>query len=92
MALHTSPVLLARPGDAVRALLADEHLAGVDHDALARRACRASVMAGDRMKDEEAVHQLTALMACENPFTCPHGRPVFVELRSSFLDRQFMRT
>jgi DNA mismatch repair ATPase MutL len=49
-------------------------------------------MAGDRMAAGEAVHQLAALMACEDPFTCPHGRPVFVELKTSFFDRHFLRT
>ncbi len=92
IALHTAPVLLARPEDAARALLSDEPFPLSDHDALARRACRASVMAGDRMQDTEALHQVRALMACANPFTCPHGRPVFIELRASFLDRHFMRT
>ncbi len=92
VAVHTVPVLLRSPEQAVRALLADGQGPSVDHDALARRACRASVMAGDVMQQQEAVHQLKALMGCADPFTCPHGRPVFVELRSSFLDRQFLRT
>jgi len=38
------------------------------------------------------VHQMKELMACQDPMTCPHGRPVFVELKESFLDRQFLRT
>ncbi|MFH0753872.1 MAG: hypothetical protein V2A70_04840, partial [Candidatus Omnitrophota bacterium] len=92
VAIHAAPVVLAAPEQALRALLADEQVACVDHDTLARRACRASVMAGDPMQGMEAVHQLKTLMACADPFTCPHGRPVFVELRTSFLDRQFLRT
>ncbi|MEI8012363.1 MAG: DNA mismatch repair endonuclease MutL [Candidatus Omnitrophota bacterium] len=92
MAIHTVPVLLSRPESAARALLSDDPALSSDQDALARRACRASVMAGDRMREAEALHQIQALMRCENPFTCPHGRPVFIELRTSFLDRQFMRT
>jgi DNA mismatch repair protein MutL len=77
----------------VRALLADDDLGAPGNtDVLARRACRASVMAGDRMKAEESVHQLKHLMACDDPFTCPHGRPVFVELKTSFFDRHFLRT
>ncbi|MBF0331800.1 MAG: DNA mismatch repair endonuclease MutL [Candidatus Omnitrophica bacterium] len=92
VAVHSVPVVLPSPELAVRALLADEQVAHTDHDTLARRACRASVMTGDVMQGQEAVYQLKTLMGCADPFTCPHGRPVFVELRSSFLDRQFLRT
>jgi DNA mismatch repair ATPase MutL len=96
IALHTSPSVLSDPAYVARALLADDASGTpgvrVDTDVLARRACRASVMSGDRMKAEEAVHQLKHLMACDDPFTCPHGRPVFVELKTSFFDRHFLRT
>jgi DNA mismatch repair protein MutL len=95
VALHAAPSVLSDPAQAVRAILADDALAApvvhVDHDVLARRACRASVMSGDRMKPEEAAHQLKHLMVCDDPFTCPHGRPVFVELKTSFFDRHFLR-
>ena len=93
IAVHTSPAIFSDPQQVVQALLADDApVVHVDTDVLARRACRASVMSGDRMKAEEAVHQLKHLMACDDPFTCPHGRPVFVELKTSFFDRHFLRT
>lgn len=93
LALQTAPSVLSDPARVLRAILADDvPVAHVDHDVLARRACRASVMAGDPMKPEAAAHQLKHLMACDDPFTCPHGRPVFVELKTSFFDRHFLRT
>ncbi len=95
IALHTSPALIAGAGPAARAvqaLLGDEESVKADIDRLARRACRASVMAGDRMKEPEVLNQLRELMACADPFTCPHGRPVFVELKTGFFDRHFLRT
>jgi DNA mismatch repair protein MutL len=92
IAIQAYPMLLAAPENAVRALLGGDEVAQSDKDALARRACRASVMAGDKMAANEAVHQMKELMACRDPMTCPHGRPVFVELKEGFLDRQFLRT
>jgi DNA mismatch repair protein MutL len=95
IAIQAYPALLDAPENAVRALLGEasgDEVARTDKDALARRACRASVMAGDKMAGSEAVHQMKALMACQDPMTCPHGRPVFVELKEGFLDRQFLRT
>jgi DNA mismatch repair protein MutL len=103
IALQAYPMLLDNPENAVRALIGGEEVPLSDRfakvggpearkDALARRACRASVMAGDRMIALEAVGQLRALLACQDPMTCPHGRPVFVEFKEGFLDRQFLRT
>jgi DNA mismatch repair protein MutL len=97
--LQAYPALLANPENAVRALLGGpaspaggDEVPVSDKDTLARRACRASVMAGDRMAALEAVRQMKALMACDDPMTCPHGRPVFVEFKEGFLDRQFLRS
>jgi DNA mismatch repair protein MutL len=92
LAIQAHPAVISAPEQAVRLLLGEETLARADADTIARRACRASVMTGDRMASIEAVHQLKELFACKDPFTCPHGRPVFIELKSSFLDRQFLRT
>ncbi len=92
LALQAYPQLLKHPEDAVRLLLTREALAKADPESLARRACRASVMAGDRMAEVEVLHQIAELLACKDPYTCPHGRPVVIELKTSFLDRQFLRT
>ena len=91
LAVRAHPAVIANPEQAVRVLLGEESLAKADPDVIARRACRASVMAGDRMAATEAAHQLKSLLSCDDPYTCPHGRPVFIELKTSFLDRQFLR-
>jgi DNA mismatch repair protein MutL len=54
-------------------------------------ACRAAVMAGDRLNDQEAVGLLERLLQCENRYSCPHGRPTFVKISRADLDRQFGR-
>ncbi|MDR1778506.1 MAG: DNA mismatch repair endonuclease MutL [Clostridiales Family XIII bacterium] len=55
-------------------------------------ACRASVKANDVLAPAEAEALLSQLMACENPRTCPHGRPVFVQLKKGDLERMFGRS
>ncbi len=92
VALQAHPRLIRAPEAAFRSLLSDEVKGLSDRDRLARRACRASVMAGEVMHGDEAREQLKRLLACADPFTCPHGRPVFIEVKGSFLDRQFLRT
>jgi DNA mismatch repair protein MutL len=54
-------------------------------------ACRAAVMAGDRLSDEQSVGLLERLLQCENAYSCPHGRPTFVRLTRGDIDRQFGR-
>ena len=54
-------------------------------------ACRAAVMSGDRLTDQEAVGLLNRLLQCENMYSCPHGRPTFIRISQTDLDRQFGR-
>jgi DNA mismatch repair protein MutL len=54
-------------------------------------ACRAAVMSGDRLNDQEAVGLLEQLLRCQNKYSCPHGRPTFVRISRTDLDRQFGR-
>ncbi|MEW5895397.1 MAG: DNA mismatch repair endonuclease MutL [Candidatus Omnitrophota bacterium] len=92
IAIQSHPALIKNPIDAVRELLAGGQISRVDHESIARRACRASVMAGDPLNRQQAEFQREQLLQCRDPFTCPHGRPVVVEITSDFLDKQFLRT
>ena len=91
IAVHTYPVLIKDVERAVRDILSGGNAARCDHESLARRACRASVMAGDKMDARQAAFQREALIKCRDPFTCPHGRPTVVEMSEGFLDKQFLR-
>ena len=91
IAVNTYPVLLKDPEQAVREILSGGDAARCDHETLARRACRASVMAGDPLNAQQAEYMREQLLACKDPFTCPHGRPTVVEIKESFLNKQFLR-
>src|SRR5690606_14641788 len=78
-------------GEYLDRLGAEERLTGPDR-AAATLACRAAVMAGDRLESEQQRALLLALEACETPHTCPHGRPTMLHLSRSALDRSFGRT
>lgn len=54
-------------------------------------ACRAAVMAGDRMTDDEARALLEQLLKCDNYHCCPHGRPTIINLTKEELDTKFGR-
>ena len=92
IAIHTHPLFLKDIEKTMQNLLAGEDIAKCDHDTMARRACRSSVMAGDKLSPEQAKHVRDQLIKCLDPFTCPHGRPTVIEIKQDFLDKQFLRT
>ncbi len=60
-------------------------------DELAMRACKAAVKGGDELSESEARALLKQLDDCENPFSCPHGRPTFIRLSKGELEKLFKR-
>lgn len=92
IAIHSHPQLIAKPETSVRTILAGDKPHRWDDETLARWACRSSVMAGDEVSKEGAMYLLKQLLACNDPFTCPHGRPTVLEVDEKFLSKQFMRT
>lgn len=60
-------------------------------DAIIMRSCKAAIKAGDELNEIQMRDLLDMLSACENPKTCPHGRPVVIELERRFFDRLFKR-
>ncbi len=54
-------------------------------------ACKAAVKAGDPLALEEMVSLVDRLFATENPYYCPHGRPIVVHLSLQELDKRFER-
>ena len=54
-------------------------------------ACRGSIKAGDDLGEKEMKVLLRDLSKCENPFHCPHGRPILVEMSYKDLYKKFDR-
>ena len=57
----------------------------------ATTACRMSVMAGDYISQEDQEWILENIRYCDNPFTCPHGRPTIITYTRYELERLFNR-
>lgn len=91
LAVHSQPIEVSDPEAAVRGLLSGDPINRCNAEAIARRACKTSVTAGMELNSEQAEYQRKGLMACADPFICPHGRPTVVEIKESFLAKQFLR-
>lgn len=62
-------------------------------DALVKIICkRLAIKAGQVLSVAEQRALLRQLEACENPRTCPHGRPTTLHMSASQMERQFGRT
>ena len=57
----------------------------------ATTACRMSVMANTYISKEEEDWILENIRYCDNPFTCPHGRPTIITYTKYELERLFKR-
>ena len=60
-------------------------------DKFASMACRAAIKANDKIHTMEMKKLLSQMETCENPFTCPHGRPTIVEISKKEIEKMFKR-
>ena len=60
-------------------------------DKLASKACKSAVKGNDNLNDAEIAQLIKDLEACDNPFSCPHGRPTFIRLGRYQIERMFKR-
>ena len=58
---------------------------------VASMSCKAAVKGGSSMAEPQAHELLKELMALENPYNCPHGRPVLVKITKRELEKKFKR-
>ncbi|OGS33919.1 MAG: hypothetical protein A2293_02445, partial [Elusimicrobia bacterium RIFOXYB2_FULL_49_7] len=54
-------------------------------------ACHAALKAGTPLLIEEINALVDQLFQCENPYTCPHGRPIVIRIPLDEIARRFMR-
>ena len=73
-------------------LIAEGDLKDALYDSLlSQMACSAAIKAGESIPLVEAQELVEELMQMENPYTCPHGRPVIISYSKHELDKRFKR-
>lgn len=55
-------------------------------------ACKGAVKAGSKLDESEWQSLLEQLLKTDNPFTCPHGRPIVIRLTTRQIETGFMRS
>ena len=54
-------------------------------------ACKAAIKAGEKLESQEMKHLINRLFLTKNPYYCPHGRPIIINLTEDELDERFER-
>jgi len=60
-------------------------------DKLIMKSCKSAVKGGDKLSETEILNLIKELSTCDNPYSCPHGRPTFVKLTLYDVERAFKR-
>ena len=60
-------------------------------DRIASISCKAAVKGNSTLSNQEAKALLDELMKLENPFHCPHGRPIIISMTKHEIERKFKR-
>ncbi|MPN54085.1 DNA mismatch repair protein MutL [bioreactor metagenome] len=55
------------------------------------KACKSAVKANDILSLAECSRLLEDLAKCENPYSCPHGRPTFIKMTKYEVEKMFKR-
>lgn len=63
----------------------------VKHNAIATKACKAAIKGNDKLEINEMVKLVEDLRYIDDPFHCPHGRPVIIKFTSVDIDKKFRR-
>lgn len=54
--------------------------------------CKLAIKANENISIKEMEQLITDLRNCDNPFTCPHGRPTIIHYSNYELEKSFKRT
>ena len=60
-------------------------------DKLATMACKKAIKAKQKIEDIEIKTLFRKLNECDNKYTCPHGRPIFVKFTKYEIEKMFKR-
>jgi len=70
---------------------AEQTVEALADELLADMACYPSITGNTSLTDGSVVDLLSTLDDCENPWACPHGRPVLIHIDSEEIDDRFER-
>lgn len=66
-------------------------LSAIKDDAIALMSCKESLKANANLSIPEMEYIIDAIFKCDNPYHCPHGRPIIIKVTLKELEKMFKR-
>ncbi|MBK5252985.1 MAG: DNA mismatch repair endonuclease MutL [Peptostreptococcaceae bacterium] len=60
-------------------------------DKLITKSCKNAIKGNNKLSESEQLVLLNTIKNCINPYNCPHGRPTFLKLSKSDIEKSFHR-
>jgi len=96
--IRTTPVWAAQDAKSIVETIIQTLLSGRDVQIAKLReavsimmSCKKSIKANQYINEAEVRGLLSDLCKCEQPYTCPHGRPIIVKITKYEIERLFKR-
>lgn len=61
-------------------------------EAVIQQSCKKAIKAHDALSLDAMLHLIDQLKQLKDPYTCPHGRPIMIEISKQELEKKFKRT
>lgn len=96
--IRSVPVLFDRPAGKLFIEGMMEHiqdhkdLSTLQDEAIIMQSCKAAIKANQRVDALEIEQMLKDLRNLEDPYTCPHGRPIIIAIHEYEIERKFKRS
>lgn len=96
--IRSVPILFDRPAGKffIEALIerieGQNDLSTLQNDEIIMQSCKAAIKANHRVDKLEVKELLKDLRNLEDPYTCPHGRPIIIAIHEYEIERKFKRT
>ncbi len=68
-----------------------KHLVEYKLEKVILESCKSAIKANDHIAIPEINELIVKLKALDDPFTCPHGRPIMVQITKHEIERKFKR-
>ncbi|WP_280768893.1 DNA mismatch repair endonuclease MutL [Salipaludibacillus daqingensis] len=67
------------------------HIGKIREEAAILMSCKAAIKANRHLTRDEMFQLVETLRTCEDPYTCPHGRPIVIHYSTYEIERMFKR-
>ncbi len=69
----------------------DANVNQIIEKSLISKSCKGAIKANHHLEDHEAIYLIQSLGSLKDPYHCPHGRPILIQVTNKMLEKWFKR-